>query len=150
MTRAKIREHIFKLIFRVEFNSAEEMEQQIDTYFHDVETDNICNDETKGRANLFSEDEEEYIKDKFDNIFAKLDELDDIINSNSKGWDSSRIGKVELAILRLAVYEIKMDDAIPVGVAIDQAVELAKKYGGDDSASFINGILSGVAKVNSN
>ena len=60
----------------------------------------------------------------------------------TRGWKTARMGKVDLTLLRLAVYEIKFEDDIPTGVAINEAVELAKKYGTDDSSSFVNGILA--------
>jgi N utilization substance protein B len=65
-----------------------------------------------------------------------------MLNANTKGWKTGRMNKVDLSILRLAVYEMKWDDEIPEGVAIDQAVELAKKYSGDDGPAFINGVLA--------
>ena len=68
--------------------------------------------------------------------------LDEMINKTAKGWETSRMGKVDLTLIRLAVYEIKYDDEIPTGVAINEAVELAKKFGQDNSPSFINGILA--------
>ncbi len=139
MTRSEIREHIFRLVFRLEFNDPSEMPAQLSRYFTDAYKDDesIC---------LFSDDDEAYIKNKYDSIASRISELDEMINQNSKGWDVSRIGKVDLAILRLAVYEVLFDDDIPVGVAIDEAVELAKKYGQDESSSFVNGILASVAK----
>lgn len=146
MTRSEIREHIFKLVFRLEFNDISEMPAQLSRYFEDVYRDEEAENGQAMKICLFSEDEEGYIKGKYDNIVSRLQELDDIINRNSKGWEVSRIGKVDLAILRLAVYEVLFDDDIPVGVAIDEAVELAKKYGQDESSSFVNGILASVAK----
>lgn len=148
MTRSEVREHIFRLVFRVEFNAEEEMPEQLKMYFEDPYKEDLLSDtpEDDDRLCLFSEDDEEYIRVKYDRIVSMLSELDGIINKNSKGWDTARMGKVDLAILRLAVYEVLFDDKIPVGVAIDEAVELAKKYGQDESASFINGILAGVAK----
>ena len=143
MTRSEIREHIFKLVFRLEFNDASEMPAQLARYFEDVYKDD---DDASERVCLFSDDEEAYIKDKYDGIVSKLSEVDDMINKNARGWDVSRLGKVDLAILRLAVYEVMFDDDIPTGVAIDEAVELAKKYGQEESSSFVNGILASVAK----
>ncbi len=70
---------------------------------------------------------------------------DALINSHTKGWKTSRMNKVDLTILRLAVYEMKWDEDVPVGVAIDEAVELAKKYSGPDGPSFINGVLARLA-----
>ena len=148
MTRSEVREHIFKLVFRVEFNDVQEMPMQLKRYFEDtykVDTDSDT-PEDNDRVCLFSEEDEAYIKDKYDRIVSMLPELDSIINTHSKSWDTTRMGKVDLAILRLAVYEIRFDDNIPVGVAIDEAVELAKKYGQDESAAFVNGILAGIAK----
>ena len=150
MTRSEIREHIFKLVFRREFNSADEMPGQLKIYFEDnykVDTDSDT-PEDDDRLCLFREDEETYIKDKYERIASMIDDLDATINRYSKGWDTKRMGKVDLAILRLAVYEMLHDDDIPIGVAIDEAVELAKKYGQDESASFVNGILAGIAKDN--
>ena len=146
MTRSEIREHIFRLVFRLEFNDVSEMPSQLSRYFEDVYRDEEEGDGEAFKICSFSEEEEGYIKAKYDSIVSRLSELDDIINKNSKGWDVSRIGKVDLAILRLAVYEVLFDDDIPVGVAIDEAVELAKKYGQDESSSFVNGILASVAK----
>ena len=78
----------------------------------------------------------------FKTIVDKFDELDEIISEVSVGWKLERMSKIDLTILRLAVYEIKMDEEIPDKVAINEAVEIAKKYGGDNSPSFINGILA--------
>ena len=75
-----------------------------------------------------------------------MPEIDRILNENAKGWKTSRMNKVDLTILRLAVYELKWDDEIPVGVAINEAVELAKRFGGDDSPAFVNGVLGRVAE----
>ncbi len=74
--------------------------------------------------------------------FSKIEEIDQAINEVSEGWKTGRMSKVDLTIMRLAYYEMKIDDDIPVSVAINEAVELAKKFGGDDSPSFVNGILA--------
>ena len=68
-----------------------------------------------------------------------------MINEAAKGWKTTRMGKVDLTLIRLAVYEIKFEEEVPTGVAINEAVELAKNYGTDDSASFVNGILAKLA-----
>jgi N utilization substance protein B len=88
------------------------------------------------------EADKEYLTSKTDSILAHLKEIDDAINDKSVGWKTSRMGKVDLAILRLAVYEIRYEEDIPEKVSINEAVELAKKYGTDDSSSFINGVLA--------
>lgn len=132
MTRSLLREQVFKLLFRVEFNSIEDMEEQ-ESFFFDEEP-------------AISEKEFLEIKDRVNGIIEKLPEIDESLNKNIEGWDVTRIGKIELAILRLAVYEIAYDDRVPAGVAINEAVELAKKYGPTSSPSFINGILAKYAQ----
>ena len=76
-----------------------------------------------------------------------LEQIDTVISENIRGWNIKRISKVTLALLRLAVYEILFDPTIPVGVSANEAVELAKKYGGKDDAPYVNGVLSSVIKA---
>ena len=120
------------MIFGYEFNSDAEMPEQMQLYFEQL-------DEEDG---VPTESEVTYIREKALNVILKTEEIDEMLNTNTKGWKTSRMNKVDLSILRLAVYEMKWDDEIPAGVAIDQAVELAKKYSGDDGPSFINGVLA--------
>ena len=84
----------------------------------------------------------DYIQKKYEDIMAHLAEIDAMINEVAEGWKTSRMGKVDLTLIRLATYELKYEEDIPTGVAINEAVELAKAYGTDDSASFVNGILA--------
>ena len=133
MTRRQLREQIFKLLFRIEFNSVEDMKEQCGLFFE-------LSDEDTGADNI-EKDSEEYIRGKYDDIMAHLDEIDAAINEKAKGWTTDRMGKVDLTIIRLAVYEIMFDDDIPTGVAINEAVELAKDFGQDESYSFVNGVL---------
>ncbi|GFH90009.1 transcription antitermination protein NusB [Lachnospiraceae bacterium] len=129
MGRRELREQIFKLLFRIEFNEKNEMPEQEELFFQEEE-------------NAASEKDEQYILKKYQDIVSKVDVIDEMINETAKGWETSRMGKVDLTLIRLAVYEIKYDDEIPTGVAINEAVELAKKFGQDNSPSFINGILA--------
>ena len=129
MTRSEMREHVFKLIFRVPFHDKNELREQIDYYFDGL-TD-------------VNEKDYEYIKNKALLVCELSDDIDEKINLVSEGWPVDRIGKAELAIMRLAVYEMLYYDDIPVNVAINEAVELAKSYGSDDNAaSFVNGVLA--------
>ena len=103
----------------------------------------------KNRCSFFLEEEEEiskedseYIRNKYENIVEHLEEIDASVNEKAKGWKTRRMAKVELSLIRLAVYEIQYDEDIPAGVAINEAVELAKKYGADSSPAFINGVLA--------
>ena len=79
-------------------------------------------------------------------VEEKGEEIDQVIGANLRGWSFSRLSKVSVALLRLAVWEMMFDDEIPVSVSINEAVELAKKYGGQDDAAYINGVLSSIAK----
>ena len=128
MTRREEREHIFKLLFLIEFYGKEELEQQEQLYAKE-----LAGAKEKDRS---------YIQEKYERIKEKLPQIDELLGSVSKGWRTERMGKVELTLLRLAVYEMKYDDDSPVGVAINEAVELAKTFGGDGSPAFINGILA--------
>lgn len=129
MNRRTLREQLFKLLFRIEFNSAEEMQQQCDFFFDDID-------------NPTDEKDMKYIQDKFDHIFSHLTDIDSLINKKAKGWTTERMGKVDLTVIRLAVYEILYDEDVPTGVAINEAVELAKKFGQDESYGFVNGVLA--------
>ncbi len=139
MKRQDIREHVFRLLFRGEFFHREEMEEQLGLYFEALPEDEDSIDSD------FTEADMSYIRDKYERIAGSLTEIDQRLERASKGWDIARMGKVELAVLRLAIYETLYDDDIPVGVAIDQAVELSKKYGQEESSSFVNGILGNIA-----
>ena len=88
------------------------------------------------------EEDMAYIRDKALNVILKSEEIDEMLNEYVTGWKTSRMNKVDLSILRLAVYEMKYDEDVPVGVAINEAVELAKKYSGDEGPAFINGVLA--------
>lgn len=131
MTRSAIRERIFQLLFRVEFHNADDLKEQIDLDFNNFNA---------------QDKEKEYIRNKTLIIAELIPELDIKINEVSDTWPTDRLGKAELSIMRLAVYEMLYDDDIPVGVAIDEAVELAKKFGDESSSSLINGVLSKLIK----
>lgn len=137
MTRRELRENTFKMLFRKEFYETEELMQQIalcEETPYDVEE----SDENV----LLTEEEKEVVAKRLQDVLAHVEEIDALLDEVSMGWKVSRMSKVDLTIMRLACYEMKLDDDIPVGVAINEAVELAKKYGGDDSPSFVNGVLA--------
>ncbi len=123
MTRRQIREHIFLMLFRKEFYSTDELNEQMKIYLEEME-------------------ENSYLEERFQGILSKLNEVDEILSEISSGWKLDRLGKVELTILRLGIYEMRFDDEIPVKVAINEAVELSKKFGGDDTPGFVNGVLA--------
>lgn len=134
MGRHELREQVFKLLFRVEFNDPADMPEQVRLFVEDTE-------------NLTRKKDVDYVRDKYQHVQEKVDELDRLINENTEGWDTARMGKVELTILRLAAYEILFDEDIPASVAINEAVEIAKSYGQDTSGGFVNAILAKIAKL---
>ena len=79
-----------------------------------------------------------------------LEEIDALISECSHKWNKSRLSRVALSIMRLAVYEMLWQEEIPVSVSINEAVELAKVYGGESDASFVNGVLGGISRRDSN
>ena len=135
MKRSLLREHIFVLVFMSEFNSPEDMPEEIRLYLESPE----------GKADEASKAE---IEEKVGRILPLIPELDDLIEKHSDKWSVSRMGKVELSILRLAAYEIRYDESVPDKVAINEAVELAKKYGQDNAGKYVNGVLAGIVKEN--
>ncbi|MDY2613626.1 MAG: transcription antitermination factor NusB [Lachnospiraceae bacterium] len=132
MKRTELREHIFKILFGVEFNAEQEMPEQLQLYFEQLEN--------------AREKDLDYIRTKSSKIAEKIAEIDLLINEHTTGWKTSRMNKVDLTILRLAVYEMKWDEDVPTGVAIDEAVELAKKYSSDEGPAFINAVLGKLAE----
>ena len=137
MSRRELREHIFKFIFRIEFNEREEMSEQEQFFFETLKME-----AQENAAQEIKDEDAAYISNKSSKIIEKLDELDEMINKQAKGWTTQRMGKVDLTILRLAVYEIVFDEDVPTGVAINEAVELAKRFGQEESSGFVNGVLA--------
>lgn len=129
MGRREQREQIFRLLFRVEFHEREDMPQQVAFLWEEAEP-------------AVAESERLAMTEKYSRILDRLSEIDGLINEKAEKWTTDRMGKAELTILRLAVYEILFDEDVPVGVAINEAVELAKKYGQEGAGAFVNGILA--------
>ncbi len=140
MKRSEIRENVFKLIFCSEFHSPDELPQQMKRFFEETA---VPDEETWQPQ--FSEEEQAVITERFNDISGRIPELDEKIDEAASGWSIDRMGRAELAILRLAVYEMLYDEDVPVKVAINEAVELAKKFCGDNASAFVNGILGKLA-----
>ena len=145
MTRRELREHCFKMLFSADFYpTQEEAIAQLDQYFQSPEEEDV---DTEGvlqvlhKVELKTEDSE-YLQARTANIIDKIPEIDAKLNEVAAGWKTKRMGKVELTILRLALFEMAYDDTLPEKVSINEAVELAKKFGGNDSPAFVNGILA--------
>ena len=143
MTRRELREHCFKMLFCADFYSAGELKGQLEQYFEAPQEDETTKE---GESRILhcvdmEEKDRSYLLLKGTAVLERLPELDARIDEVAQGWKTRRMGKVDLAIIRLPLYEILQDDAVQEKVAINEAVELAKKFGGDDSPSFINGVL---------
>ena len=140
MTRTEARDSIFRIVFREAFLSDKAMEGQTEEYLAQLgeEPETFL----PGMKKEIEPADEEYIRKKVDAILDKTDELDRMLEAVSKDWKMNRVGKAELAILRVAAYEIRFDDDIPDKVAINEALELAKKYCDEKAVPFINGVLN--------
>lgn len=129
MTRKQAREEAFILVFEKEFNN------------------NCIEDILEAAAEVRDLVPDDYINTVFKGVYEHLEELDSLISENLVGWSIGRISKTALCIMRLAIFEMKYLEDIPVSVSINEAVELCKKYAAENDASFVNGILSTVAKA---
>lgn len=129
MSRKKARDNAFKCIYELEFGRDENLEKIL----------NNCYEENNNKP-----EEKEYIEMVLKGVKENLAEIDNIILSKLKNWSLDRIAKIDLAILRLAIYEIKYIEDIPEKVSANEAVELAKTYGNNDSKSFVNGVIAKV------
>lgn len=134
MTRREIREHLFVLLFEGEFYDAAEMDEQISLYFENF-------------APSAAEDEIGHIRSRLARIRENLGSIDALLSEATSGWKLNRMGKVELSLLRLALFEMKCDEQIPEKVAINEAVELTKKFGGEASSGFVNGVLAKLVQI---
>ena len=150
MTRRELREQTFKQLFLKEFYSEEEYAKQCSLYLEGLEAEGLIDmegDEPVIREPLDPE-AKELLAERAARVYEKISELDEKINAVSQGWKTGRMGKVDVTILRLALFEILYDEEVPDRVAINEAVEIAKKYGGEDSSSFVNGVLGKLVREN--
>lgn len=133
MTRSQAREHIFKLLYAAQFQQEENTEEMVSTYLENFPEETI------------TEQDRSFIMSEVLGVCAARESLDEEIAGAVKGWSLQRLSKVDLAILRLAMYEIRCVPEIPASVSINEAVELAKKYSQSAARAFINGILGSLA-----
>ncbi len=134
MGRREQREQVFRLLFQVEFHTTEDMPRQMRLFL-------------EGNEDIPNIENADYIENRCKSIREQIPMIDQLIDENTEKWDTTRMGKVELTILRLAVYEMRYDEEIPAAVAINEAVELAKKYGQENSGGFVNAILGKISKL---
>ena len=131
MSRTDARNKAFHLLFQLDFAMVDDREQVKNIFWEENQTDN--------------QKDFEFINNAVDGVLKNMNEIDNLIDSVAKGWTTKRMSKVDLAILRLAVFEIKYCDDIPNSVAVNEAIKLAKKYTSDEPPGFIIGILGKIA-----
>ena len=132
MTRRELRENTFVMLFHKEFHDIDEMKEQFELYFE--------------KKAPMSEKDETYVSERVYDILSKLNEIDSDIEEASESWTVSRMSKIDLSIMRLAYYEMRYDETVPLQVAINEAVELAKTYAAEKDSAFVNGLLAAVSK----
>ena len=154
MGRRNARKNAFFLLFQMDFNEAEEFEQVKEIFFQEreealapaAEEAELSEEEKLFVMGPLEEEDKAFILGEVEGVKAHQEEIDDVIRNSAKGWTPERMNKVDLAILRLAIYEMRYGEDTPVGVAINEAVELAKKFSSDEAPAFINGVLGKAAE----
>ena len=134
ISRKLLRRYTFEALFAYDFYEADALPEQTDAF---LETEV---EEEEARA---------MIRERVIDACSRIPDIDKEINDLTEGWTTARMNKVDLTIIRLAIYEMRFDPETPVKVAIDEAVELAKEFGGDESPRFVNGVLAKFAKEDS-
>ncbi len=135
LSKRKFRIEVFKGIFQLNYSDKEEVVSDLDNL---IETYALTMEDV-------SDEDKEAICDKCKNIYLNIDEIDALIEDAADNWKLNRIGKVEIAVLRVATYEFKYDK-LDAGIVINEALEIAKLYGADKSAGFIHGVLAKIVK----
>lgn len=130
MGRKHARESTMILLYQMEINT--DYSKNMKELFYD--------------NNHFNESEKIYIEDATDTIVTNLEEIDNTIMDNIEKWNIYRLAKIDLCVLRIAIYEILYREDIPIEVSINEAIEIAKKFSTDESAKFINGVLGGFVR----
>ncbi|MCL2372731.1 MAG: transcription antitermination factor NusB [Defluviitaleaceae bacterium] len=143
MSRRDARRHAFHLIFQYPFFpqlNAEAVARTRLDYYSGLDTDEEALPRPKGR-------DAEYVDRAVWGVHDRLNEIDGVIENFLKDWDIERISRIDLAVMRLAIYEMLCEADVPLGAAVNEAVEIAKEYGADESPAFVNGVLGNVARA---
>ena len=149
MSRKTARRHAFHLIYQIPFHLAGGASSLagLKAHYYDFLLHDSKEIDDLGNLKRPTGRDADYVERAVWGVFEKLDEIDGVIEQFLKGWTIERINKVDLALLRLSIYEMLSLDDVPLGVAVNEAVDLAKEYGSDDSPSFVNGVLGGVSRA---
>jgi len=138
MSRRQAREFALQFIFSVDFNKEESVNELLEE-FHESETAFIDN-------NDFTKKDIEFANSLINGTVENMEKIDELISKSAIGWTFDRIAKVDLAILRLAIFEIYFMEDVPEGVSANEAVDLAKKYSADVAGSFVNGVIGKIIR----
>lgn len=141
MSRRLAREYAIQFLFSMDFNKSENMDESLENFFDSEELN-----EGKKLSDTLKKNDMQFAEAAIRGTVSHLDGIDALIQANAQGWTKERIAKVDLAVLRLALFEILYMSDIPDSVAVNEAIELAKKYSTDESGSFINGILGKIIR----
>lgn len=131
MSRKVAREETMKILFQMEINK-DYSDDSMNTYIVEHE---------------FTDDETQYINHAVGTITNNLGKINAIIGKHIKGWKIYRLAKVDLSVLRIAIYELKFREDIPIEVCINEAIEICKKYSTEESAKFVNGVLGSFVRT---
>ena len=134
MSRKMARECAFKLIYEIPFHPDSTVQSRMEFFGESEEY---------GKLN---KNDVAYLNQTVNNCFEHINEIDEKLSGSLKNWTLARLPKVNLSILRLSLSEMSFGGDIPYQISINEAVELAKKYGDDDAPAFINGVLADVIK----
>lgn len=150
MSRKQARELVLQSLFHLDFNALEEAEAQetvLDTVLEAVVEEFEADLDNEQKKTQLTKKDRVFAKQLLEGTRNNLTEIDTVIGENSKDWKVQRMSGIDRNILRLAVYELKFsEEKLDFGIVINEAVELAKKYGTDDSGRFVNGVLGSLAK----
>jgi len=154
MSRRKAREIVLCLVFEKDYHREKNCEKLYNDLFENSDISETYNsfaennNKTENKKDVLNNADEIYIKSTFLDIFENIEHIDDIISGSTIGWEYNRISKISMALLRIAVYEILYSSDVPDSVAINEAVELSKRYDDAEAYTFINGVLGYVVKQN--
>lgn len=147
MSRRLARKSAFKVLYSLDYSGEKDIDRLINEMFQE---DNIFWVDENGinstSLNTINENDKTFFTELIIGTITNINNIDEVIELNLKSWKINRIAKIDLAILRLAIFEILYRNDVPDSVAINEAVELGKEYGTNDSGSFINGLLGKIVK----
>jgi N utilization substance protein B len=140
MSRRIAREYAIQFLFSLDFNKADDVEKQLEEFL--LHTQEFKEEESPA----LNKGSKSYTLDVVKGTMQHMEEIDKLIEFHTTGWKKERIARVDLAIIRLAIYEIVFNNEVPDSVAANEAIELAKKFSTEESGSFVNGILGKIIR----